>query len=556
MSFFRRPFSQREAAPGEAHQDGQDGDADVVSDGSLQFVAEKGGNDSGITYQEASGAPVESTSPMGYHANSLFLIFLNVGKMIGTGVFSTPSTILTGTGSVGVAMIWWALGFFTSASSLSVYMEYLAYFPNRSGSEVVYLEQAYPRPRYLFATAFAFQSVVLSFGSANATVLAQYLFRISGRSPAAWEQKGVAIAAYTVATLLVALHTKFSFRFTIAIGIVKVLTLVFISITGWVVLSGRTSVANPHANFENAFEGKATPYGLTNSLVKIIFAYAGYENAFNVVNEVKVVPKAELKAAAQVSASLFFQKVFGSSNATRGLNFLIALSAFGNLITVLIGVSRMIRECGRQGVLLWPRFWASTRPFGTPLGPYLVQWGFTVVVLLAIPAGDAFNFVANLKTYPNAVFNVAMASGIYIIRFRRKRLGLPRPSYRAWDVSVIFAIMVHVYLLIMPWYPPDGGPFAGDVSFWYATYVVTGIGFLLACGTYYTVWIYVLPKLRKYQLRQTVVTYENGAQSHNIVQVPNAEVERWDATHDAVGREISLETHSHSSEKEVSGTKV
>jgi amino acid transporter len=70
--------------------------------------------------------------------------------------------------------------------------------------------------------------------------------------------------------------------------VVKLLTLIFISITGWVVLSGRTSVADPHANFVNSFEGKATPYGLTNSLVKIIFSYAGYENAFNVVNEVKV----------------------------------------------------------------------------------------------------------------------------------------------------------------------------------------------------------------------------------------------------------------------------
>lgn len=75
---------------------------------------------------------------------------------------------------------------------------------------------------------------------------------------------------------------------TNGIGAVKLLTLLFISITGWVVLSGRTSVPDPHVNFHNAFEGKATPYGLTNALVKIIFSYAGYENAFNVVNEVKV----------------------------------------------------------------------------------------------------------------------------------------------------------------------------------------------------------------------------------------------------------------------------
>lgn len=64
-------------------------------------------------------------------------------------------------------MIYWTLGFFTSLTSLCVYLEYASYFPNRSGSEVVYLEQAYPRPKWLIPTAFAFLSVVLSFSSSN-----------------------------------------------------------------------------------------------------------------------------------------------------------------------------------------------------------------------------------------------------------------------------------------------------------------------------------------------------------------------------------------------------
>ena len=119
-------------------------------------------------------------------------------------------------------MIYWALGFFTSIASLSVYLEYASYFPNRSGSEVVYLEQAYPRPRWFFPTAFAVQTVILSFSSSNAIgersrkwnlvfwtpeadkflqVLAQYLFRINGHVPTDWQLKGVAIAGYTVATL-------------------------------------------------------------------------------------------------------------------------------------------------------------------------------------------------------------------------------------------------------------------------------------------------------------------------------------------------------------------
>lgn len=77
------------------------------------------------------------------------------------------STILAGTGSIGLSLIWWSLGFLTSITAFAVYLEFTAYFPSRSGAEVVYLEQAFPRPRWLFSTAFAFQSVILSFSSAN-----------------------------------------------------------------------------------------------------------------------------------------------------------------------------------------------------------------------------------------------------------------------------------------------------------------------------------------------------------------------------------------------------
>lgn len=68
-----------------------------------------------------------------------------------------------------------------------------------------------------------------------------------------------------------------------------------------------------------------------------------------------------------------------------------------------------------------------------------------------------------------------MAAGIYAIRYRRKRLNLPRPSFRAWNLSLVFNIMVNFYLIVMPWYPPPGGRNGGDVSFWYGTYIVTGL---------------------------------------------------------------------------------
>lgn len=99
----------------------------------------------------------------------------------------------------------------------SVYLEFTAYFPSRSGSEVVFLEQAYPRPTWLFPTTFAVQNVLFSFGSSNAigqlpltrnaldinlkTVLANYIFKCTGTIGTDWQVKGVALTGYTIVIL-------------------------------------------------------------------------------------------------------------------------------------------------------------------------------------------------------------------------------------------------------------------------------------------------------------------------------------------------------------------
>jgi hypothetical protein len=63
-----------------------------------------------------------------------------------------------------------------------------------------------------------------------------------------------------------------------------------ISIAGLVVLGGNTRVADPNINWRDAWKGtsSATAYGATNAMVKIVFSYAGYTNAFGLVNEMKV----------------------------------------------------------------------------------------------------------------------------------------------------------------------------------------------------------------------------------------------------------------------------
>ncbi|KAK4706086.1 replication factor C subunit 2/4, partial [Phenoliferia sp. Uapishka_3] len=369
-----------ESAP--VHATRKNSDASAKDDEKGLVVAEGPVLDQ--TTSNPGGAPIEANHVLGQQAGWVSVIFLNtevelvsyrsVNQMIGTGVFATGGTLLKSLGSPGLVLVFWLIGMLIAFAGLAVYMELSSQFPNRAGAEVVYLEQAYRKPRYFFPAAFACLSVLLSFSSSNAIVLATYLL------------------------------------LTNLLGVIKTVTLIFIVITGFVVLGGHTRVENPRANFHHAFEGSTSSgNAIANAIVKLNFSFAGYNNAMNVMNEVKdpvktlrwaapaslslvsvlyilanvaylaAVPKDEIKSSGTLVAALFFSKVFGESAGSRVLPALVSLSAFGNLIAVLVGQSRVVREIGRQGVLPWPELWTSSYPFGTPLLPLFVKWLLTVI---------------------------------------------------------------------------------------------------------------------------------------------------------------------------------
>ena len=60
-----------------------------LTEGSLEFTVAQGANGSLPSYQEASGAPVEIKSPLGYFVGPVTIVFLNISMMVGTGVYST-----------------------------------------------------------------------------------------------------------------------------------------------------------------------------------------------------------------------------------------------------------------------------------------------------------------------------------------------------------------------------------------------------------------------------------------------------------------------------------
>lgn len=201
----------------------------------------------------------------------------SIGRIIGTGIFSTPSSIVNSVGSVGAALMLWTLGFLLSIAGLSIWLEFGCMIP-RSGGEKVYLEAVYRRPKLLITVFFAFQIVLLGFTASGCTVFASNMVLAANREATQWEERGIAILMLTFVTLVHTFLPKWGVRGMNGIGLIKIGTLLFVVVSGWAVLGGafKDRVADPKASFRNAFVGSSTSSNqYATGLFKVLNSFAG-----------------------------------------------------------------------------------------------------------------------------------------------------------------------------------------------------------------------------------------------------------------------------------------
>ncbi|AWU73692.1 uncharacterized protein C5L36_0A02940 [Pichia kudriavzevii] len=521
------------------------------------------------------GTPEEKKNPLGYSVGPLSVIVLIIQGVVGTGIFTGPGTIVKSMGSIGSTYVLWLSCFFLPMFSVFLYVEFAGYYPKRNGGDVAYLEQAYTKPKFLFPTIYAAVSVVLSFTTSSALAVGQYLLSASGAEVTTWHYRGIAIAALTLSCVHIGLSTKWSLRLQNLLGFVKVVFMVFIVILGFVVLGGGTKVKDPHASFTNMWEGTTTQgNNIANSIINVAFSYGGYSYAFGVVAEYSSSKKGqtesereksmirtfsfyvpvsmivililyilmitayyaggtpdEIKHSGNGVATILFQNAFQNKYATKFLNVMVALSAYGHLVTAVLSHSRGLRECGRQGVLPFPKFWTSTKPFGTPLGPILVTWIVNFIMIVAPPAGSAFNFIVDMGSYSGYIFTLALICGLLKVRRDRKLRNLGTKGQYLPLPCIIILLLFELMVIILAFVPPKHGLIGSDVTFFYATYPIVTIGLLMLCIAYYFVWRYTLPKLGGYVHREVEYILQNGEIGNTIVKVKLEEVEQWDNEH-------------------------
>jgi len=179
-----------------------------------------------------------------------------VGRVIGTGIFSTPSLILSSVNSIGASLMLWILGFVLSFCGLFVWLEFGTMIP-RSGGEKVYLEAVYKKPKFLATVIFAMNAILLGFTAAGCIVFASNILIAAGQTADRWVERGIAIGVIVFVTILHGLTPTVGIALMNALSVFKIAILLLVVITGWVVLSGKTRVRDPHANFHNAFAGSS-----------------------------------------------------------------------------------------------------------------------------------------------------------------------------------------------------------------------------------------------------------------------------------------------------------
>ncbi|KAF2027847.1 amino acid transporter [Setomelanomma holmii] len=477
--------------------------------------------------------------------SAVFLIF---NRMIGTGIFATPSAIFSLSGSVGLSLFIWVAGMLIAGAGMAVYLEFGTAIP-RNGGEKNYLEYVYRKPRFLATGLYTGYVILLGWAGSNSVVFGEYILHAANVEVNRWNQRGVGLACITTAFLIHGLALKWGLRLQNLLGVIKLAIILLIVVSGWAALGGALKIDKPH-NFDNAFKGTTgSAYGVVTALYNVIWSYIGYSNANYALSETKnpvrtlkiaaptalitvailymlvniayfaAVPADEIIASKRLVAASLFRNVFGP-RAERALSVFVALSAFGNVLSVIFSQGRLVQELGREGILPFSRFWASNRPFNAPLAGLFEHWLVSVIIMLAPPPGDAYNFILNVISYPLAVVNVFVAGALIHLYLNRSKWNWNPPISATLPVAIFF-LLSNIYLVVAPFVPPTDGQSVYE-SLPYYLHCLVGIGIIAAGGVYWLVWAVILPKIGRYRLeRHEVVDDIDGWERHIFRKVPN-----------------------------------
>jgi amino acid transporter len=466
-----------------------------------------------------------------------------LGKTVGVGIYSIPSSILTSVGSVGASLLLWVIGSLISFCGLAVYLELGTGIP-RSGGERVYLERIFKKPRMLATCMFMSYVVLLGFSTPNCIVLGEYVMYAFEIEVNRWNVRSVAVAVITLICLIHARYQKLGLRIINVLGVGKMLILVIVILSGIAGMLMGVGSSNPASslmkrrlrfdgygeldhrstaqrNFTYIFANSSTqPYDYATALLKILYCFRGYSTANQVLSQIRnpiptlkraapialslvaigyilaniayflVVEREDFKEAGVVVAGHFFKNIFGEVVGENILPLFIIISAFGNIAATSFAQARVNQELGKDGLLPFSSFFSGRGKRekedwdSAPPAPGLfLHWLVSVLVILVPPPGEIYNFLVDIGGYPVSVISVAISLGLlYLQSNPMENWESPFKAKRVY--TIVFAAS-NCLLLVLPWIRPEEEK--GNGRFPSYAYPATALG-ILGSGVVYWVW--------------------------------------------------------------------
>ena len=344
---------------------------------------------------------------------------LIVNKMVGSGIYNAPSSVLVLTGSKSTAMWLWVAGFAYTIFSMVIYLGYSAVFPY-TGGELVYIDEMYSesakgRPRVntgesmrsnpgqasrtrsiwtrvfgdglMAYTVYAVLFCAFFNSSTNALQVGRETLvavRPEETTPQMDVLRLIAVVALSILCLIHYWSSKAGRRLNRWIAVLKLMFLVIVLIAGAV----RTHFWKFEGNgFVECAPVDHSAVDAAKAMLLVIFSFEGWENATFVAGEVAPEDQGNLRkgfmcavgvvgclymaivavfmyAVPYVPITIQFAPVlFGNSqSAYQAWAVIISISALGSMNSIIYTFSRIKQCIGVGNIFPWSHFWSSDSP--------------------------------------------------------------------------------------------------------------------------------------------------------------------------------------------------
>lgn len=477
-------------------------------------------------------------APQGRHLGLFSTIVLFVSRILGSGFLAISSGMYGDCGqSPFFFLLSWIVASALAYSGMYAYLELGSLIP-RSGGNKVFLESIYNKPEMLISVTVSVYSVISGFTILNILVFGEYVLYAFGIDPTDFRTRGTGLLFLYFTCAIHGFSVHHGIRVQNFIGGLKLFLAGGIIATGaWVILAPPSvSKIEPQLKYVEFFPVKTSISfsSFASAVIKGTFAYGGWNSIHTVSNEIInpvrtlkiagpvslglitityvvinitylfVIPDKEFVSSGQLIGAVLFQKVYGERFGRQFLTLVSAICTGGNVFVVLYTISRVNQEVFREGYLPFSLLMASNWPLDAPLPALLLSCSLSTLVIVASPGGDVYNYVISLESYPQQIFVLLCAFGVFILRWRYPQVVAP---IRSTIIGTTLLILISLYLILVPLFGANPNP--RGLESW-ISYPYLGLFCLSLCVLYWAFMFKVGPHLGGYDLVSEEIKHDDG----------------------------------------------